>query len=185
MAEGHGMSIAEAAVVAVPAVLPSSPVSDEPDVERPVRFRNVYHVFSGDNSVKYMQTGDDLTIAVEYEAFFATEDVVFSLEIRDDEGDALMRTDTSIIGTKFDVPRGVGVMHFGIENMPLLDGAFSYAIGIQSRGGMLYDWKELAGEFEVMNPGKTTGTLRMSVHAAPISTQPVADDASAALAQPF
>jgi ABC-2 type transport system ATP-binding protein len=184
MAEGHGMSVAEAAVVAVPAV-PSSSADDEPDVERPVRFRNVYHVFSGDNSVRYMQTGDDLTIAVEYEAFFATEDVVFSLEIRDDEGTTLMRTDTSIIGMKFDVPRGVGVMHFGIENMPLLDGAFTYAVGIQSRGGILYDWKDIAGEFEVMNPGKTTGLFRMSVHAAPVSTVPAPDDQSAALAQPL
>jgi hypothetical protein len=158
---------------------------DEPDLERPVRFRNVHHVFSGDNSVPYMRTGDDLTVAVEYEAFFPTEDVVFSLEIRDEDENALMRTDTSIIGVTFDVPPGPGVMHFGIERMPLLDGSFSYALGIQSRGGILYDWKENAGAFEVMNPGKTTGLLRMSVHAAPVSSEPAPVDPSAALVQPL
>ncbi len=184
MAEGHGMSIAEAAVVAVPAV-PSSSEDSEPDVERPVRFRNVHHVFSGDNSVPYMRTGDDLTIAVEYEAFFPTDDVVFSLQIRDEEGSTLMRTDTSIIGVTVDAPPGVGVMHFGIVQMPLLDGFFSYAMGIQSRSGILYDWKENAGTFEVMNPGKTTGLLRMSVHAALIPTEQVSADQSAALAQPL
>ena len=48
-------------------------------------------------------------------------------------------------------------MHFGIERMPLLDGSFTYALGIQSRSGVLYDWLEQAGTFEVMNPGKATG----------------------------
>jgi hypothetical protein len=131
-----------------------------------------------------MRTGDDLTVRVEFEAFYPTEDVVFSLEIRDPDGNPLMRTDTSIIGVHVDAPRGVGVMHFGIVDMPLLDGSFSYAVGIQSRSGILYDWKENAGTFEVMNPGKTTGTLRMNVHAALISSGDDANDPSAALAQP-
>jgi hypothetical protein len=55
--------------------------------------------------------------------------------------------------------------------MPLLDGTFSYALGIQSRSGMLYDWQENAGTFEVMNPGKMTGAVRMDVHAALISSE--------------
>ena len=78
-----------------------------------------------------------------------------------------MRTDTSIIGMAIDAPRGISVMHFGIVEVPLLDGTFTFSLGIQSRGGILYDWQEKAGTFEVMNPGKTTGTLRMDVHAAP------------------
>jgi ABC-2 type transport system ATP-binding protein len=184
MAEGSGMSIAEQAVAAVPSATPASG-GDVPDVERPVRFRGVHHVFSGDNTVPYMRTGDDLTVAVEYEAFYPTEDVVFSLEIRDDGGNTLMRTDTTIVGLTIDAPRGTGVMHFGIERMPLLDGSFSYAVGIQSRSGILYDWKENAGTFEVMNPGKTTGLLRMSVHAALISSESAPADSSAALAQPL
>ena len=183
MAEGPGMSIAEQAVAAVPSAA-SSTGDHGPEVERPVRFRSVHHAFSGDNSVPYMRTGDDLTVAVEYEAFFPTEDVVFSLEIRDDGGNTLMRTDTTIVGLTIDASRGTGVMHFGIERMPLLDGSFSYAVGIQSRSGILYDWKEKAGEFEVMNPGKTTGLLRMSVHAALISSDGAADP-SAAMAQPL
>ena len=182
MAEGSGMSIVEQAVAAVPTVSAASR-TDVPDVERPVRFRNVHHVFSGDNSVPYMRTGDDLTVAVEYEAFYPTEDVIFSLEIRDEGGNTLMRTDTTIIGLTIDAPPGPGVMHFGIGRMPLLDGTFSYACGIQSRSGILYDWQEDAGTFEVMNPGKTTGIMRMEVHAALISNEIDLSDPSAALAQ--
>jgi hypothetical protein len=65
--------------------------------------------------------------------------------------------------------------------VPLLDGTFSFALGIQSRDGLLYDWQESAGTFEVMNPGKSTGLLRMNVHAALISTESDVDS-SAALA---
>jgi ABC-2 type transport system ATP-binding protein len=180
MAEGAGMSIVDPAIVAVPATPDSLGGLALPDAERPVRFRSIHRVFSGDNTVPYMRTGDDLTIRVEFEALHPVEDVVFSLEIRDSHGNGVMRTDTSIIGTPIDAPRGTSVMHFGIAQMPLLDGSFTFAVGIQSRGGLLYDWQEQAGTFEVMNPGKATGLVRMNVHAALISTE--SDLGSAALA---
>jgi ABC-2 type transport system ATP-binding protein len=184
MAEGAGMSIVDPTLVAVPAT-PSSIVNGTlPDAERPVRFRSVHRIFSGDNSVPYLRTGDDLTIRVEFEALHSMDDVVFSLEIRNLDGNSLMRTDTSIIGVPIAVPRGTSVMHFGIVGVPLLDGSFSFALGIQSRGGVLYDWREDAGTFEVMNPGKMTGLFRMDVHAALISSESDVDS-SAALAQPL
>lgn len=184
MAEGAGMSVVDPTLIAVPAT-PDTLGSDAlPDTERPVRFRSVHRVFSGDNTVPYMRCGDDLTIRVEFEALHALDDVVFSLEIRDMYGDSIMRTDTSIIGTQIAVPRGTSIMHFGIVRMPLLDGSFSFALGIQSRSGILYDWQENAGSFEVMNPGKTTGMLRLDVHAALISSESDFDP-SAAMAQPI
>jgi ABC-2 type transport system ATP-binding protein len=183
MAEGAAMSVADPTLVAVPAKPTAAGADALPDAERPVRFRSVHRVFSGDNTVPYMRTGDDLTIRVEFEALYPTEDVVFSLEIRDHDGNMIMRTDTSIIGTPIDAPRGTSIMHFGIAQMPLLDGSFSFALGLQSRGGVLYDWQENAGTFEVMSPGKTTGMLRMDVHAALISSESDLDP-SAALAQP-
>ena len=184
MAEGAGMSVADPKLVAVPAmpVAASTAGADAiPDEERPVRFRSVHRIYSGDNTVPYMSTGDDLTIRVEFEALHATPDVVFSLEMRDIDNNMVMRTDTSIIGMAIDVPRGVSVMHFGIVKLPLLDGTFNFALGIQSRDGILYDWQEDAGSFAVMNPGKTTGILRMDVHAALISSESDVDS-SAALA---
>jgi ABC-2 type transport system ATP-binding protein len=184
MAEGAGMSIVDPALVAVPASPESiGGGSMVPDQDRPVRFRSVHRIYSGDNTVPYMRTGDDLTIRVEFEALYPVDDVVFSLEIRDEEGHRVMRTDTSIIAIQIDAPRGVSVMHFGIVEMPLLDGSFSFALGIQSRGGLLYDWQENAGSFEVMNPGKTTGLLCMNVHAALISSESDADPARVAQAQ--
>jgi ABC-type polysaccharide/polyol phosphate transport system ATPase subunit len=183
MAEGAGMAIVDPGLVAVPATPDTIGGDSLPNAERPVRFRSVHRVYSGDNTVPYMRTGDDLTIRVEYEALYPTEDVVFSLEVRADNGDILMRTDTSIIGTRIDAQPGTSVMHFGIVDMPMLDGSFSFAVGIQSRSGILYDWQELAGSFEVMNPGRTTGRVHMKVHAAVISTEGAAS--AGALAQPL
>jgi ABC-2 type transport system ATP-binding protein len=183
MAEGAGMSVVDPTLIAVPAMPGAVRPEDLPDTERPVRFRSVHRVFSGDNTVPYMRCGDDLTVRVEFEALHAVEDVVFSLEIRDVDGVALMRTDTSIVGVQIRAPRGTSIMHFGIVGMPLLDGSFSFAVGIQSRSGILYDWLENAGKFEVMNPGKATGSIRMDVHAALISSDSTLDE-SAAMAQP-
>ena len=106
MAEGAGMAIADPTLVAVPATPTSAGTDALPDDDRPVRFRSVHRVFSGDNSVPYMRTGDDLTIRVEFEALYPTEDVVFSLDVRDTDGNSIMRTDTSIIGMPIDAPRG-------------------------------------------------------------------------------
>jgi ABC-2 type transport system ATP-binding protein len=183
MAEGAGMSVVDPTLIAVPAMPGSVGGTDLPDTERPVRFRSVHRIFSGDNTVPYMRCGDDLIIRVEFEALHAVDDVVFSLEIRDVDGGVLMRTDTSIIGVQIQAPRGTSIMHFGIVGMPMLDGSFSFALGIQSRSGILYDWQEDAGTFEVMNPGKTTGAIRMDVHAALVSSES-SFDPSAAMAQP-
>ncbi len=184
MAEGAGMSIVDPALVAVPAtpaMIGNDRLDDADDDEtRPVRFRSVHRVYSGDNNLAYMTTGDDLTVRVEFEALRATEDVVFSLEIRDEDANTVMRTDTTIIGLQIDAPRGTGIMHFGVVNMPMLDGAFTFAVGIQSRNGILYDWMENAGKFDVMNPGKMTGHVRMDVHAALISTESDVDSAALA-----
>ena len=45
-------------------------------------------------------------------------------------------------------------MHFGIVDMPMLDGSFSFALGIQSRSGILYDWQENAGHLRGHEPGQ-------------------------------
>ncbi len=105
----------------------------------------------------YLSTGDTLTIGVGYHASIATDDVVFSMELHDENDSTIFRTDTDIMGKHFDLPVGPGLVNFDITDVPLLDGKFTYMIGAQSRGGVLYDWREPAGTFEVMNPGKTTG----------------------------
>jgi hypothetical protein len=56
----------------------------------------------------------------------------------------------------------------------LLDGEFSYCVGILSKGGVLFDWREPAGRFSVMCPGKATGFITMPVQAYLLPPEPEA-----------
>ena len=106
-----------------------------------------------------------------FHANTACEDVVFSIEVLNVEGLVLMHTDTSIMGETFRVPSGPGLVQIRLKDFPMLDGDFTYSIGVQSRGGIHYDWREPAGKFEVMNAGKTTGSIHMPVEATLLSAE--------------
>jgi hypothetical protein len=123
------------------------------------------HTYPRFEEVAYASTGDSLTFGVGYHANIATDDVVFSLELRDNDGNAFLRTDTDILGVRFDLPVGPGLVNFVMDDIPLLDGSFTYSVGILSKGGVLYDWREPAGTFEVMNPGRSTGFIKLDVSA--------------------
>jgi ABC-2 type transport system ATP-binding protein len=150
-----------------------------PDANHPVRVTYTEHLYPKCDSLPYMSTGDSFTIGVGYHANIATDDVVFSLELRDSDDNSFMRTDTDIMGLRFDLPQGPGLVNFLVENIPLLDGSFTYSIGVQSRRGVLYDWREPAGKCEVMNPGKTTGYIYLPVQA---TLAPPSPDAIARMA---
>lgn len=144
-------------------------LKDQPkvfDENRPVRIKNALHTFPGAETNPYMHTGDPLTVGIHFEAFLPTKSVVFVLELRDDNGNTLMRTDTDILGVNIDLPKGIGGINFIVQNIPLLDGTFEYAVGIQGGGGSLYDWRDAAGHFEVLYTGRTTGLLELPVTAA-------------------
>jgi ABC-2 type transport system ATP-binding protein len=136
-----------------------------PDVDHPVRVTYVAHTYPRFEEVGYLATGESLTIGVGYHASIATDDVVFSLELRDADDNCFMRTDTDIMGLRFDLPVGPGLVNFLVDDIPLLDGTFSYSVGILSKGGVLFDWREPAGTFSVMSPGKATGFITMPVRA--------------------
>jgi ABC-2 type transport system ATP-binding protein len=137
----------------------------EVDVDRPVRITYTACAYPRFEEVPYLSTGDVLTIGVGFHASVATDDVVFSLSLLDHDGNCFMRTDTDILGLRFDLPLGPGLVNFQVDQIPLLDGTFSYSIGVQGKGGVLFDWREPAGTFEVMNPGRQTGFMTIPVQA--------------------
>jgi ABC-2 type transport system ATP-binding protein len=145
-----------------------------PDVDHPVRVTYVAKSYPRFEEVGYLSTGDSLTIGVGYHASIATDDVVFSLELRDADDNCFMRTDTDIMGLRFDLPVGPGLVNFLVDDIPLLDGTFSYSVGILSKGGVLFDWREPAGTFSVMSPGKATGFITMPVRAWLLPPEPEA-----------
>ncbi len=132
---------------------------ETPDDDRPVRLIYTAHAYPGDSERAFVRSGDSFTIGVGYVSQEAIDDVVFSLEINDDEGNPVARTDSDILDQHFDLPAGPGLVNFELGSLPMLDGRFSYSVGIHSRGGVLYDLREPADHFEVMNPGRSTGFI--------------------------
>ena len=157
-----------------------------PATERPVLLTAITHSYLDEDKRKYLRTGESLTINVGFHANVAIDDLVFSLELRNVEGTTLMRTDTGIMGNVFDVMAGPGIIQIQLEGLPLLDGDFEYCVGVENRGGMLLDWRDPGGAFEVMNAGKTTGLFYVSAEAtmltADANTQPLAESAAGSVA---
>jgi ABC-2 type transport system ATP-binding protein len=166
----------EQGVLALPDDEPkaATPIVGAPDAEHPVRITYTACAYPKFEEVPYLSTGDPLTIGVGYHASIATNEVVFTLELRDNDGNTFMRTDTDILDLPLDLAVGPGLVNFRVDNIPLLDGSFTYSIGIQSKGGVLFDWREPAGSFEVMNPGKTTGFITLPVSALLLPAEPEA-----------
>jgi hypothetical protein len=166
----------EEGTLSVPEEVPEEPhpvaVFQGPDIEHPVRVTYVAHTYPRFEEVAYLSTGDSLTIGVGYHASIATDDVVFSLELRDSDGNCFMRTDTDVLGLRFDLPVGPGLVNFVLDDIPLLDGSFTYSVGVLSKGGVLFDWREPAGSFEVMCPGKATGFITLPVRVSLLPPEP-------------
>jgi len=140
-----------------------------PDTERPVRLSEVTHAFPGMGERQYLRTGETLTVHIGYHANIASSDVVFTIELNNLDGDILTHTNTAIMGETFSVPAGPGTLQIELADLPMLDGDFTYSVGIESRGGVLYDWRDPAGKFEVMSTGKTTGSIYVAARAAILS----------------
>jgi ABC-2 type transport system ATP-binding protein len=170
MEEAPGMAPPEP--VSETAAAPVAISIDVPDAERPVRLTEISHSYPEDGARPYLRTGEALTVNVGFLANTASDDIVFSVELRDDESTVLMRTDTAIMGHIFGLPSGPGTVQIRLKELPMLDGEFTYCIGIQSRGGVLYDWRDPAGTFEVMNAGRTTGSIYVPTEAALLTEPP-------------
>ncbi len=103
-----------------------------PNLDRPVRLTEISHTYLGDATRKYLRTGEGMTIDIGFDAKAPIDDLVFSLELRNVEGTMLMRTDTGIMGDIFEVPAGEGMVRIRLDNLPMLDGDYTYCVGIET-----------------------------------------------------
>ena len=135
-----------------------------PGESRPIRLVEVSCVLPEGTARRYLLPGEPLTVRVAFESARAVAGVVFQLDIRSDDGLGLFKTDTEALGVPCDVQPGPGTFEFRLESVPLLDGAYDVNLGVLTASG-LSDWREPACQFEVMNPGRSTGAVAIVVHA--------------------
>jgi hypothetical protein len=63
-----------------------------------------------------------------------------------------------------EIPAGGGIVRFYFPEVPLLDGTYSVSVGVRSATETaIFDWKDQVTQFEVTNPGRSTGRVRLPV----------------------
>jgi ABC-2 type transport system ATP-binding protein len=179
LAMGGGEEPPEAAAAAPgpeSVTLGAAPVPEATDSSRPVRLTDVTAYYPGADQRRYLLLGETLVVRVGYQAQTAARDTIFAVEIRMHDGSLVFRTDTEILGMTVAAEVGPGALDFIYEGMPLFDGAYYVNVGIYGPGGILYDWREPACEFEMMNPGRATGMVALSVQPTVVPADRLAED---------
>jgi ABC-2 type transport system ATP-binding protein len=129
-----------------------------------VKIRSVDVEYPNSPGRRHLLPGEPLRIRINYEAVEPVDDPVFGIAIYDPLGRDLFGTNTEILGVPVGRVHGPGEVVFDIHAVPLLDGTYPITIGIDDEaGGKVYDWSEQQHHFEVMNPGRTAGTVDMPV----------------------
>jgi ABC-2 type transport system ATP-binding protein len=142
-------------------VAPAAPEATNGGRRRPVRLDEVRVQYPGVDERPYLLSGQAIAFQIGFDALAPTRDVVFTLELRFKDGDGILGTDTELLGQVLDLPAGPGMIEFVIDSFPLLDGAYDAVVGIRNRDGIVFDWREQACRFEVMNLGRETGLLTL------------------------
>jgi ABC-2 type transport system ATP-binding protein len=136
--------------------------AEAPVGDGPLRLRSVDLEHPGAGERAYLLAGEPLTVRVGFEASEPVVEPNFGISIHDTRGRHLFGTNTVIEGIPVGTVLGRGEVRFLIDSMPLLDGTYLLTLGAtDADGGTVYDWREQQESFEVMNPGRTVGLVRM------------------------
>ncbi len=128
-----------------------------------VRFTNVTVEYP-DSSVPYIEPGGHLRVRVGYDAPAPLDDVVFAMEVHDQEGNRLVGTNTEVAGFPVDRVDGAGEVCFDFPAVPLLDGVYLLSFGIHTHdGGLEYDHRDQQDHFEIMNPTRVQGRVHFGL----------------------
>jgi ABC-2 type transport system ATP-binding protein len=143
------------------AITASEPVSTVP-AYRPISIASVDLEHPGTGIRDYLLPGEPLTVHIAFDAIEAVPDLVIGVEIHTQQGEVIFSTDTEILDRHFDVPVGRGQADLIFEHVPFLDGAYTLAVDLKSRMGLVFDRRELVA-FEMMNPGRSKGTIALDL----------------------
>ena len=85
-----------------------------------------------------------------------------TIAIHDDNNELVFASDPDDRMCAIEVPEGGGIVRFHFPEVPLLDGTYSVSVGVRSATETaIFDWKDQVTKFEVANPGRSTGRVRL------------------------
>jgi ABC-2 type transport system ATP-binding protein len=132
---------------------------------RPILITAIDLEHPGTGSRPYLFPGESLAVRVMFEATEPVGGVVFNIEILAHSGELVFASDTAILDKPFDAAVGSGCVDFSFDAVPLLEGSYTVGVGITSDRGIIYDRWEQKVSFDVMNPGRSRGTVALDLRA--------------------
>ena len=103
----------------------------------------------------FLQAGEVLRIVMPYTAVGVHDDVVFAVHLTDGKGEVLFGTNSDVVEDRAHrVDREGGEYVFEFAPVPLHTGTFFVDVGIHTLGGLEYDHRPRAAEFQVNNGGR-------------------------------
>jgi ABC-type polysaccharide/polyol phosphate transport system ATPase subunit len=116
----------------------------------------------GSGSRSHLYPGEALTITANVDSLAAVDNAAATIAIHDDKNEVVFASDPDDPGCQMSIPLGGGQIRFDFPEVPLLDGTYSVSVGIRSiTETSMFDWKDQVTQFEVVNPGRATGRVRL------------------------
>ena len=114
----------------------------------------------------YVLPGEPLRLRVGYDAVRRTDEVVFDLQVHDQDGNLLLATDTDLVGCYLNPLEGPGEVVFEFDQVPLQGGIYPLTFDVRSRdGGTIHAHREQLDRFEVMQRAGGNGRVHFPVRA--------------------
>lgn len=128
--------------------------ADERELTQEIEIGAVRLEFPASGGRSYLQAGEALRIRIPYRASGGHDDVVFAFHLTDANGELLFGTNSDIVeGGAHTIDEGAGEYVFDLADVPLHTGTFFIDAGIHTLGGLEYDHRPRAAEFQVSNAG--------------------------------
>lgn len=110
----------------------------------------------------HLYPGESLTVTAEVDSLAPVPDALASIAIHDDANELVFASDPDDPTCALELPEGGGTVRFHFPEVPLLDGTYSVSVGVRSATETaIYDWKDQVTKFEVVNPDRSTGRVRL------------------------
>jgi ABC-2 type transport system ATP-binding protein len=110
----------------------------------------------------HMYPGESLTVTADVDSLATVPNAMASIAIHDDEGELVFASDPDDPACAMEIPEGGGTVRFFFPEVPLLDGTYSVSVGVRSTTETaIFDWKDSVTKFEVANPTRSTGRVRL------------------------
>ena len=132
--------------------------ADERQLTREIEIGQVRLDLPQSEGRNYFQAGETLRLTIPYRAAGEHDDVVFAFHLTDGNGNLVFGTNSHIVEDHAHRVEASGEYVFDIGPAPLHTGTYFLDVGIHTVGGLEYDHRPRAAEFQVSNTGP--GALR-------------------------